>query len=56
MSDSESSEEFEVKVGLEHEAKVKELIEKAKQILPSYTVTVESLRKSHSSISTKSHS
>lgn len=56
MSDSESSEELEVKVELEHEAKVRELIERAKQILPGYSVHIFSLRKNHSSISTKSHS
>lgn len=38
MSDSESSEEIEVKVELQHEAKVRELIEKGKTILPYYSV------------------
>lgn len=56
MSDSESSEEIEVKVEQQHEAKVRELIEKAKQILPSYTVHLPSFRRSLSLISIRSHS
>ena len=40
MSDSESSEEIEVKVEQEHSAKFKELIEKAKEILPYYSVVL----------------
>ena len=56
MSDSESSEELEVKVELQHEAKVRELIERAKQILPGYSVPLFSFRKNPSSISTRSHS
>lgn len=45
MSDSESSEEFEVKVEQEQEAKVRELIERAKTILPAYSVPLSPLRK-----------
>ena len=56
MSDSESSEELEVKIELQHESKVRELIERAKQILPGYSVPLFSFRKNHSSISTRSHS
>jgi hypothetical protein len=45
MSDSESSVEFEEKVGQEQEAKVRELIERAKKTLPSYSVLPSPLRK-----------
>lgn len=51
MSDSESSEEIEVKVELQHEAKVRELIEKGKTILPYYSVPLPLSRKNHSFIS-----
>lgn len=51
MSDSESSEEIEVKVELQHEAKVRELIEKGKTILPYYSVPLPIFRKNPSFIS-----
>jgi hypothetical protein len=56
MSDSESSEEVEVKVEQQVEAKVKELIEKAKLILPAYSVITSLFRKILSSISINNHS
>lgn len=56
MSDSESSEEIEVKVEQEQEAKVRELIERGKQITPFYDVKSTLFSKAPSSIYTKNHS
>jgi hypothetical protein len=48
MSDSESSEEFEVKVEQQIEAKVSELIDRGKQLLPTYSVSYSPHRKNPS--------